>query len=285
MSTQVADASAENRPGSHDGAAPNHSRRVSVRDLRVEYSGRPVIDGLSVEFPEAGISVVLGGSGSGKSTLLRTLAGLVRPVAGVVSLGGRDIAHATEAELREARRTTSMMFQGGALLDSLTVFENLALPLREHTRLSESEIRDRVHRSLDDVGMENVDELLPGQLSGGMVKRVALARALMQDPSILLVDEPFSGLDPISTKLIEAMLVSVNKRRQMTMIVVSHHIPSTLRMADFILLVLPERSVTGSPEELLNSGDRGVVRFLDESSSEDILTQTGEFEVEASARR
>jgi phospholipid/cholesterol/gamma-HCH transport system ATP-binding protein len=155
-----------------------------------------------------------------------------------------------------------MMFQGGALLDSMTVFDNLALPLRERGGQSEREIADEVHDRLTAVGLKDVDDLLPGQLSGGMVKRVALARAIIRRPVILLVDEPFSGLDPISTRRIEGVLLDVNRRYGITMLVVSHDVPSTMRLADWIALLLPGRVATGEPRALAHGADRDVVEFL-----------------------
>ena len=156
------------------------------------------------------------------------------------------------------------MFQGGALLDSLSVFDNLAFPLREHTRQSAAEIAAAVTARLEAVGLADAGDLLPGHLSGGMLKRAALARALMMDPVHLLCDEPFSGLDPVSQRRIEALLLEVNARLGMTMLVVSHHIHSTLRMADHIVLLLPDRTVAGSPESLLEGDDALVRAFLRE---------------------
>jgi phospholipid/cholesterol/gamma-HCH transport system ATP-binding protein len=161
-----------------------------------------------------------------------------------------------------------MMFQGGALLDSLSVFDNMAFPLREHRALAEAAIEDAVHRRLHDVGLSGVDALLPGQLSGGMTKRVALARALMMDPMILLCDEPFSGLDPISQRRVEDLLLRVNRDNGITMIVVSHHIPSTLRMADHVALLLPGRAVEGPPRVLLDSDDAVVRAFMREEDAD-----------------
>jgi phospholipid/cholesterol/gamma-HCH transport system ATP-binding protein len=161
-----------------------------------------------------------------------------------------------------------MMFQGGALLDSLTVFDNLALPLREHRAMPEDAIARTVHECLAAVGLSGVDELLPGQLSGGMVKRVALARAILQGPQILLCDEPFSGLDPISSRRIESLLLRINRQTAMTMIVVSHHVASTMRMASHVLILLPDGAIQGSPEELRRSHDPRVVSFLNEDIDE-----------------
>jgi phospholipid/cholesterol/gamma-HCH transport system ATP-binding protein len=160
------------------------------------------------------------------------------------------------------RAKLGMMFQGGALLDSMTVFDNLAFPLREHTRLREPEIATQVSTRLESVGLTNVDALLPGQLSGGMMKRVALARATMMKPTILLCDEPFSGLDPVSTSRIEALLIDLNRRHGMTIIAVSHDVGSTMRMADWVLVLLPGKVVQGTPDEIQTSTDPQVAHFL-----------------------
>jgi phospholipid/cholesterol/gamma-HCH transport system ATP-binding protein len=155
-----------------------------------------------------------------------------------------------------------MLFQGGALLDSMTVFDNLALPLRELERLDEPAIAAAVHDRLDAVGLHDVDGLLPSQLSGGMVKRVALARAIIRSPAVLLCDEPFSGLDPLSSRRIESLLANINARRGITTVVVSHDIASTMRMAEHVLLLLPTGYVQGTPAELEASPDPLVRAFL-----------------------
>jgi len=239
---------------------------VEFRDVAMAFGNRRVLQGLSCEFPAGGISVILGGSGSGKSTLLKLIGGLVRPQAGSIRVAGEEITGLSERRLQGVRAKLGMMFQGGALLDSMTVFDNLALPLREHGRgLGEAAIATAVHECLEAVGVRNADALLPGQLSGGMTKRVALARAILSRPRILLCDEPFSGLDPISSRRIEALLVEINRRTGMTMIVVSHHIASTMRMASRILILLPDGAVAGTPDELRRAGDPRVVSFLDET--------------------
>lgn len=239
---------------------------VALRDVCMAYDERPVFDGLSCEFARGRISVILGGSGSGKSTLLRLVGGLVQPSSGRVEVAGEDLTRLSEKELFVLRARLGMLFQGGALLDSLTVYDNLALPLREHSRTSEEEIARRVHEQLAAVGLEEVDDLLPGQLSGGMLRRAALARAMILRPEILLCDEPFSGLDPLSLKRIEALLTGINRRLGTTLLIVSHHIASTVRLADRVLLLLPDRSVSGSPEELRASEDREVAGFFDEAA-------------------
>jgi phospholipid/cholesterol/gamma-HCH transport system ATP-binding protein len=227
------------------------------------FGSRPVFGDLSCGFPRGRVSVILGGSGSGKSTMLKLIGGLVRPSAGRILVDGDDVARLSERDLFRVRRKLGMMFQGGALLDSMTVYENLALPLRERGERDERQIAEEVHDRLAAVGLSDVDGLLPGQLSGGMVKRVALARAIIQRPVILLIDEPFSGLDPLSTRRIESGLLDVNRKYGVTMLVVSHDVPSTMRMGDWLVLLLPGRVAQGDPRELAKGDDAEVVEFLD----------------------
>ncbi|MEA2626273.1 MAG: phospholipid/cholesterol/gamma-HCH transport system ATP-binding protein [Candidatus Binatota bacterium] len=241
---------------------------VALEHVLVCFGTREVLRDLSCGFRKSRISVILGGSGSGKSTLLKVIAGLVRPRKGRVLVAGEDLVRLPERQLYEVRKRIGMMFQNGALLDSMNVFDNLALPLREHRKLTPEEIATEVHERLEAVGLTNVDHLLPGQLSGGMVKRVALARAIIARPEILLCDEPFSGLDPVSTKRIEALLKTINRRYGMTTIVVSHHIPTTMRMAEHVLALLPDGQVEGTPEELRASRDPRVVNFLNEDAGD-----------------
>jgi phospholipid/cholesterol/gamma-HCH transport system ATP-binding protein len=198
----------------------------------------------------------------GKSTLLRLIAGLNRPDYGDIWIGEREISRMPERQLRALRRNLGMMFQGGALLDSLSVFDNVALALREHTQLSEREIADKVHAQFEGVGLKKVDALLPGQISGGMKKRVALARAMVTEPEILLIDEPFSGLDPLAVRLIEHLLVDVNRSKGLTMILTNHHIGSTMRMADEIVFLVDGVAVSGSVKDIKESLDPRIQRFL-----------------------
>ena len=236
---------------------------VAVRDLCVSRGGRRVLQGLNCHFPLTGISVILGGSGSGKSTLLRALSRLIRPDSGQIWVGEEfELCRMSEREAHAFRRNVGMMFQGGALLDSLSVFDNVALPLREHTRRNRDEIADEVRKVFESVGLEGVDHLLPSQLSGGMMKRAALARALILAAPILLCDEPFSGLDPTTVRLVESLLVRLTHEISVTMIIASHHIPSTLRMADHIVLLVDGEAIQGTPAEIQASDDPRVQAFL-----------------------
>jgi phospholipid/cholesterol/gamma-HCH transport system ATP-binding protein len=235
---------------------------ISFTDVGMAFGSRVVFEGLSCTFPRGKISVILGGSGSGKSTILRLIGGLVHPQRGGIEVDGSEITRLSERGMYAVRAKLGMMFQGGALLDSMTVFDNLAFPLREHTRLQEADIDTQVRARLESVGLTNVDALLPGQLSGGMMKRVALARATMMQPTILLCDEPFSGLDPVSTSRIEALLVDLNRRHGMTIVAVSHDVGSTMRMADWLLVLLPAKAVQGTPNQIQSSTDPQVAHFL-----------------------
>ncbi len=241
---------------------PDDEDHLRLDKVTMAFGQRPVFKDLSCSFPRGQISVILGGSGSGKSTILRLIGGLIHPVSGRILVDGEDMTSLPESELSEVRDKIGMLFQGGALLDSLTVFENLALPLHEHSDLSEAAIADEVHERLASVGLHETDELLPNQLSGGMRKRVALARALIRKPLILLCDEPFSGLDPISTRQIEDLLVEVNRSREITIVAVSHHVDSTMRMAGRIVILLPDAVVAGTRDELRNHSDPRVKAFL-----------------------
>jgi phospholipid/cholesterol/gamma-HCH transport system ATP-binding protein len=248
---------------------PAGSASVELRDVCLAFGERPVLRDLSCSFPPGTVSVLMGGSGSGKSTMLRVIAGLVSPDSGSVRIAGREIVGLRESELAESRQHLGMLFQNGALLDSMSVFDNVALPLRERTGLEEDRIREEVHRRLEAVGLEDVDELLPGELSGGMLKRVALARAIVLDPEILLCDEPFSGLDPLNVLRIEALLMRLAQQLGLTVIVTSHHVATSRRMGSQVTLLFPDGAVSGSPAELDALGDARVAAFLGEDAEAD----------------
>jgi phospholipid/cholesterol/gamma-HCH transport system ATP-binding protein len=243
--------------------APDSEDTIRLEDVHLSLGGRPVFHGLDCGFPRGRITVLLGGSGAGKSTLLRLVGGLARPDRGRVCVAQQEIHRLGRRELYRVRGRIGMLFQGGALLDSMTIFDNVALPLREHSRLPEEEIAARVGRRLAAVGLEDTEQLLPRQLSGGMLRRAALARAIVNDPEIVLCDEPFSGLDPLNVRRIENLLVELNRDLGITLAVTSHHIPSALRMADRIVFLVDGEAVSGTPAELLASDDKRVVEFLE----------------------
>jgi phospholipid/cholesterol/gamma-HCH transport system ATP-binding protein len=235
---------------------------ISFDGVHLTLGRREVFRGLSCGCQRGKITVVLGGSGAGKSTMLRLIGGLERPDTGSVRVAGDEVNLLPERQLFRVRERIGMLFQGGALLDSMSVFDNVALPLREHTRLSEDEIRERVGRNLASVGLPDVAELFPRHLSGGMSRRAALARCVVMNPEIVLCDEPFSGLDPLNVRRIEALLVDLSRRAGLTLVVTSHHLASSLRMADRIVFLVDGRAVSGAPAELLNNPDHRIVDFL-----------------------
>jgi len=239
---------------------------VDVLGLRLAYGTNRVFKGLSCRFSQGRISTIIGASGCGKSTLLKLIACLIRPDYGDIWVGDQEVTCMPEPQARRFRRRIGMLFQAGALLDSMTVFDNVSLPLSENTDLTSTEIADEVHLQFEAVGLENVDRLLPGELSGGMRKRVALARAMITRPEILLVDEPFSGLDPIAVRMVESLLVDLRQRTGVTMILVNHDIPSTMRMADQIVFLIGYRALSGTVEEMQASEDPRVRAFLDSAS-------------------
>ena len=237
---------------------------ISARDVHLSFGRRVVYDGLECHMGKGGIHVLLGGSGSGKSTLLRMIGGLQQPDSGEIRVAGQLLSGLRERELGEIRKGIGMLFQSGALLDSMSVLDNVGLPLREHTKQTRSQIAERVSQVLHSVGLEDVESLLPRQLSGGMLRRVAFARAIVMEPEILLCDEPFSGLDPLNVSRIEALLMRLNEELGLTIVVTSHHMASSLRMADQMILLRDATCVAGSPEELAASEDEDVMEFLGE---------------------
>lgn len=237
---------------------------ISLRDLRVSYSGREILHGISFDVQRGETLVILGGSGSGKSTLLRTLVGLEKPSSGEVWIRGKNFVAISDVERDNIRRHLGMSFQGGALFGSMTVGENVALPLREHTRLEPSTVEIMVRLKLDQVGLSGFEHFLPSQLSGGMKKRAAVARALAMDPEILFFDEPSAGLDPIIAAGIDQLILELKKAFHMTIIVVTHELASAFLIADRMVLINKGELVAmGTVQEMRNSSHPRVRQFLD----------------------
>lgn len=237
---------------------------ISVQDLRVRYGATEILHGISFDILPGETLVILGGSGSGKSTLLRTLVGLEKPSDGEVCIKGHNIGHASDLELDELRRKMGMSFQGGALFGSMTVGENVALPLRQHTQLEESTIEIVVRMKLEQVGLEGFEDYMPSQLSGGMKKRAAVARAMAMDPEILFFDEPSAGLDPIIAAGIDNLIIKLKEAFQMTIVVVTHELASAFLIADRMVLIDKGNIVAlGTKEELRASTQARVRQFLD----------------------
>ena len=247
---------------------------ISVRDLRVQYGDREILHGLNFNVNRAETLVILGGSGSGKTTLLRTLVGLEKPSAGQIWMKGQNIAAISRAELDEIRKKIGMAFQGGALFGSMTVGDNVALPVREHTKLEASTIEIMVRLKLDQVGLTGFENYMPAELSGGMKKRAAVARALVMDPELLFFDEPSAGLDPIIAAGVDNLILHLKKAFHMTVIVVTHELASAFLIADQMMLIDKGYIVAmGTPEEMRSSTQPRVRQFLDRVAEPEVSSE------------
>jgi phospholipid/cholesterol/gamma-HCH transport system ATP-binding protein len=237
---------------------------ISVRDAVVSYNGRRVLDGVSLDISRGETMVLLGGSGSGKSTLLRQIIGLEHPESGQVLVNGVDLAKSTPRDLKRVRRSIGVAFQNAALFNSMSVEDNIALPLREHTRLAESTIRLVTWMNLAVVGLAEFGKLSPQELSGGMRKRAAVARALALDPEILVFDEPSAGLDPIVAAELDDLILGLKRAFSMTVVVVTHEMPSAFRIADRMAMLYKGSLIAvGTKEELKTSSHPRIRQFLD----------------------
>ncbi len=236
---------------------------VELRDVWKSFEANHVLRGISLELHRGTTLAVMGGSGAGKTVLLRIIAGLVRPDSGEVSLFGTRVDRMREEAMLALRRRTGFVFQGAALFDSLSVFENVAFPLREHTTLSLGEITDRVHRFLALVGLPDTDGLLPAELSGGMRKRVGIARALVMEPEVVFFDEPTAGLDPTNARLVAELIAELRTGVCDTAIVVTHDIEFADMVADRMAILYHGRFAgLGPPAEIHRSANPDVRRFL-----------------------
>lgn len=237
---------------------------ITVENIIKTYDGLKALDGVSAHFERGKITVILGGSGSGKTTLLRQITGLEKPTSGRILFGDSDITRIKKKELFELRKRMGMLFQGGALFNSISVYENIAFPLREHAKLAESTIRTMVKMKLELVGLRGMEGLMPSQLSGGMMKRVALARSLIMDPQVVFYDEPTSGLDPISAGVIDKLIKDLNATLGVTSVVVSHDIVSAFNIAHkIIILYFGKKIAEGTVEDIKSTEDERVIQFIE----------------------
>ena len=243
--------------------AAHSAALVELRDVHFGYGERPVLRGLSMTVPRGKVTAIMGASGGGKTTVMRLIGGQQRAQQGQVLFDGQDVGQMDTAALYAARRRMGMLFQYGALFTDMDVFENVAFPLREHTNLPEALVRDIVLMKLHAVGLRGARDLMPAQISGGMARRVALARSMALDPELVMYDEPFAGLDPISLGTAAQLIRQLNDAMGLTTILVSHDLEATFRLADHVIILGPGViAAQGTPQEVLQSTDPLVHQFV-----------------------
>ncbi len=236
---------------------------VRIRDLHFRRGGRTIFEGVDMDIPRGRVTAIMGPSGTGKTTLLKLIGGQLAPDRGTIEVDGRNVHALSRRALYRLRTRMGMLFQSGALLTDLDVFENVAFPLREHTRLNEPMLRKLVLLKLEAVGLRGARHLMPAQLSGGMARRVALARAMALDPMMILYDEPFTGQDPISMGVLVKLIRRLNDAARLTSILVSHDVQETCAIADWVYVISDGKVIeSGPPRRLLESGSEWTRQFM-----------------------
>ncbi len=236
---------------------------VRIRGLTFYRGSRAIFDGVDIDIPRGGVTAIMGPSGTGKTTLLKLIGGQLTPDSGTIEVDGQDVHALSTRELFELRKRMGMLFQSGALLTDLDVFDNVAYPLREHTRLSASMIRKLVLIKLEAVGLRGAYQMMPSQLSGGMARRVALARAIALDPMMIMYDEPFTGQDPISMGVLVQLIRRLNDAARISSIVVSHDVAETAEIADLVYVISDGKVIeSGSPQALSERGGEWTRQFM-----------------------
>lgn len=244
--------------------AADHNHIVTIEGLRFARGPRAIFDGVSLGIRRGKVTAIMGPSGTGKTTLLKLIGGQLRPDHGTVTVDGQNIHALKRRDLYELRKRIGMMFQSGALLTDMSVYDNVAFPLREHTQLPEPMVRTLVLMKLQAVGLRGARHLMPSELSGGMARRVALARAIALDPMMIMYDEPFTGQDPISMGVLLQLIKTLNSSLGLTSIIVSHDVQETAAIADYIYVLSEGRVVgEGTPEEIRNSDSEWVRQFIE----------------------
>jgi phospholipid/cholesterol/gamma-HCH transport system ATP-binding protein len=251
---------------------PAVENAITIRDLVVDYGTRRILDGINLDIPAGQIMVIMGGSGAGKSTLLRCILGLKKPTSGSIKILGTEVNGVSGRDMHALRKQMGVAFQGGALFSSMSVAENIQLPLREHTRLDESTIEIMTRIKLDMVNMLPHEHLMPAELSGGMTKRTALARAIIMDPKLLFFDEPSSGLDPSTSAELDELIILLKNSMRMTIIVITHELDSVFKIADHIAVIGEGRILeTGTPEQIKLSTNLEIQDLLHRKPRETVV--------------
>jgi phospholipid/cholesterol/gamma-HCH transport system ATP-binding protein len=242
----------------------NSNPKIRVVNLFKSFSEKEVLHGVNLEVRQGESMVVIGGSGSGKTVLIKCIIGLIQPDGGEIYVDGQEISALSEQEMNEVRKKFGMLFQGGALFDSLSVWENVGFGLRQHKKLSDQEIRRVATEKLALLGLKNIEDIMPAELSGGMKKRVSLARAIAMEPEILLYDEPTTGIDPVMADAINELIVRMREQLNVTSIAITHDMKSAYKIADRIAMLFQGEIIeVGTPEEIRNSSNPIVRQFIE----------------------
>lgn len=236
---------------------------IRINNVHFQRGDKVVLDDVSMDIKRGGIVAIMGPSGVGKTTILRLISGQLLPSQGSIEVNGKQVSKLSRRELYECRKDIGVLLQNGALFTDLTVFENVATPLREHTNLDEEEISERVLAKLDSVGLAGTEELMPHSLSGGMARRVALARAVILNPKIVLFDEPMTGLDPIAMSTVGRLIRETNDTLGLTSVIVTHNVSQMKKLVDYCFILASAKLIAeGSPQELMHNSDPSVDQFM-----------------------
>ena len=236
---------------------------IKIRNLVFRRGGRTILDGIDIDIPRGSIVAFMGPSGAGKTTILRLITGQLRPDQGSIEVNGQDVSALSDRDLQRFRRNIGVLLQDGALFTDLTVFENIATPLREHTRLPEPLLRRLVMTKLNAVGLGGTEDLMPHELSGGMARRIAFARAVVMDPDIMLYDEPMTGLDPIAVSTVRTLMRETNDALGLSSLVVTHNVGQMTQLVDYCYIIAEAKIAgEGPPDELSSSDDPSVDQFM-----------------------
>ena len=258
----------------------NMEKAIEVTGLVTHYGDREVLKNISFSIPRGKTTVILGGSGCGKSTLLKHLIGLLKPTKGIIAINEQDIATMDEEHMNEVRKKMGVLFQGAALLNSMTLADNITLPMREHTKLEESTMSIMMRMKLELVGLSGFEDYYPSQLSGGMKKRAGIARAMALDPEFMFFDEPSAGLDPVTAAGLDELILKLNKAFKMTIVVVTHELESIFKIADHIIMLdLGKVLFSGTLEALKSSDNDKIKMFLERKPEKDVYTPEDLFNI------